>query len=189
MLSVIALTTTLFLPTFAAQNDEQTLNIDPPDSTLIQLACGDSIGVIASLDIHGDVFSSRNIFGQEKFLLISFFTTYCQPCITEFAEFKQLIRQSNDSLVVLLVNTSQESRGSLVVFQEEHNIHEFVIIRDKFERIRQQFGVGDNVPITFLVDPTGHILYAQYGAFPEGRVNEILWQRMTRHKVIQDGSG
>jgi peroxiredoxin len=146
---------------------------DQPSKAMI-LSPGDTLTPIATLDIDGKIFESVRITSKGKFLLISFFTTYCKPCIAEFKDFRKLKSESEGKMEVLLVSVGPDSRDELINFRKEHEIGDFYIIRDRFGLIRSPFGVSDKVPVTFLINPSGLVCHAQLGAFPGGNAADIL---------------
>ncbi|MDP8240111.1 MAG: TlpA disulfide reductase family protein [Candidatus Hatepunaea meridiana] len=147
---------------------------DKGETDEVVLKPGDPMPQITSFDVERVIFESKKIVAADKFLIVSFFTTYCEPCIAEFPEFKKMKTEMGDKLEVLLISVGQDSRDELKRFREQHNIPDFRIVRDKYSSVRKPFGVSDKVPVTFLFDPKGKVLYAQYGAFTDGKVYDVL---------------
>lgn len=120
---------------------------------------------IALFDIHGNRFDSAERL-EERYLLYSFFATYCEPCIREFSGFKKLLDTHSQLLEVILIDVGQDSREELKKFQLTHHLDEMTLLRDRFSLMRKEFGVDNRVPVTFLVDPSGRIILIQKGTFP-----------------------
>lgn len=135
------------------------------DSEPVRLKPGDKAPKVVTCDIYGKIFNSEKFQG-EKMLLISFFGTYCKPCIAEFSELKQLYRQYRNKLVIVLVNEGMDSRQILKEFRMNHDIIDFIMLRDRFKHIAEPFGVN-SVPVTILVGLDGRVIHAHYGAFNE----------------------
>ena len=142
------------------------------EGELPQLYIGDEAPKLVSFDIFGATFNSDELLG-EKLLLISFFGTYCKPCITEFPEIIKLHNEFKSSLTVVMVNKGQEGREELKRFQNEHSLNDFFIVRDRFNKIGDPYSVKA-VPVTILVGKNGKVLFAQYGAFEEGKLYKTL---------------
>ncbi len=138
------------------------------------LCVGDSLPHINMFDLYGNGFDSHKLLAQGKHIIVSFFTTYCKPCIDEFPDFKRIVKDSNGSVLVLMVNVGQDDRNQLKTFCRTHELINFTVIRDKYGYIRKPFGIDEKVPVTFLSDPNGIIIHAQYGSFPETNVWETL---------------
>ena len=142
------------------------------DSLLVHLKVGDEAPPIVSPDLFGQKFSSNSIIG-EKYLLVSFMGTYCQPCIKEFPELKQLHAKHKDKLSILMVNKGKEDRNDLKKFVIKHELSDFQLVRDRFGKISEPYGVS-LVPVTILTNLQGKVVYAQYGAFKEGELFKTL---------------
>lgn len=142
------------------------------DSTKSVLEVGSPCPRLAVFDIYGERFDNADRIGK-KFLLVNFFGTYCIPCIREFPEFIKLLELYENRVDLILVNVGQDSREDLKRFQLKHKIEKAIILRDRFSLMQNEFGV-DNVPVTFLVDPGGVVIYSQYGTFPDEKPLKVL---------------
>ena len=163
MKQVFLLAFSIFLASFSvfAEEDE-----------LPKLRVGDEAPKLVSFDIFGDTFNSDELLG-EKLILVSFFGTYCKPCIAEFPEIIEIYKKHEQSLRVVMVNKGMEGRDQLKVFQNDHGLDEFIILRDRFGKIGDPYGVNA-VPVTTLIGKDGKILFTQYGAFQEGELVKTL---------------
>lgn len=128
---------------------------------------------LAMFDINNYRFDSAERLGS-KYVLYSFFATYCEPCIREFKDFSKLLDAFPQNLDIILINVGQEGREELKRFQMKHQLENMILVRDRFNMIRDEFGVDDYVPVTFLVDPDGKIIYVQDGTFPDEKSFEII---------------
>ncbi len=172
MIRIVLLAVVFWASVACAQTVEEA--VPPPAAeTPTPLEVGAESPRLAVFDIYGERFDSAEQLGK-RFIIYNFFTTYCQPCIREFAGFRELARRFGDRLVVVLINTGQDERGVLKLFQRDHHMDAAVMVRDRFGLIRKEFGIGDLVPVTFLVDPEGKIVCVQLGAFPDGNPLDVL---------------
>ena len=128
---------------------------------------------LALFDIHGQRFDSAERLGK-RYVLYSLFTTYCDPCIREFTGFIRLLDTHPQALEVILIDVGQDSREALKQFQLSHRLDRMTLLRDRFGLIREEFGVDDRVPVTFLVDPSGKIIFIQKGTFPDEKPFEVI---------------
>ena len=142
------------------------------EKQLTRLKIGDSAPQLVSFDIFGATINSKEWAGQ-KLWLISFFGTYCKPCIAEFPDLNTLYGQFKDKMAVVMINKGKEDREELKKFRSQYNLMDFYMIRDRFGVIGDPFGV-DAVPVTILVGKNGKVLFAQYGAFEKDKLVSIL---------------
>jgi len=127
---------------------------------------GTQLPAIVCMSVDEKSFDSRTILAEGKYLIVTFFTTYCQPCIKEFPSFLKIKQEAGNNVEILLVSVGQDSRDDLKRFRLKHNIPGFEMVRDKYSTIRQPFGVTDKVPVTFMANPKGEVIFSQFGAFP-----------------------
>ena len=137
-----------------------------------RLQPGNDAPKLVSFDVFGKIFNSRELLGK-KLLLIDFFGTYCRPCIAEFPEVRELYKKFADHLEVVMVNKGREDREELKQFRYEYKLMDFWMLRDCYGIIGNPYGV-DFVPVIILISKEGKVLYAQYGAFGEGKLLTTL---------------
>lgn len=105
-----------------------------------------------------------------KFVLINFWATWCDPCVSEFAElqkFIQIYKKRPFEVVTVSINTPDEKRGVLSFLQEQHAITKNLLFNfnDPAEGI-SAFGTdwSGGVPYTVFLSPEGEVLYRTQGA-------------------------
>ena len=163
MKQVFLLAFSIFLGSFSVLAEEEELP---------KLRIGDEAPKLVSFDIFGDTFNSDELRG-DKLILVSFFGTYCRPCIAEFPEIIEIYKKHRGYLQVVMVNKGMEGRDQLKVFQNDHGLDDFTILRDRFGKIGDPYGVNA-VPVTIIIGKDRKILLAQYGAFKKGELVKTL---------------
>ena len=148
------------------------ISVFAQEGNLVKLEIGDEAPQLVTFDIYEDIFNSNEIL-SEKMLLVSFFGTYCRPCIAEFPEIIRLYSQYSKDLTVVMVNKGMEGRDELKQFQNKHNLNNFTVVRDRFGNIGDPYGVRA-VPVTILIGKSGKVLYVKYGTFENGTLYRTL---------------
>ena len=91
-----------------------------------------------------------------KFLLLNFWATWCSPCLREMPDLDEVYKiLGPDRLAVLAVSMGEEiERVRKFVKKWEYS---FPIMADPKMEITRLYGVR-NIPVTYLVDPSGVII-------------------------------
>lgn len=103
---------------------------------------------------------------EGKVLLISFFATWCPPCIEEIPTFKHLQKKYKDkgfSIVALSVDQGGPSVVAKLV--KKKNIKYPVLMADN--ETMQNFGGVYGVPVSFLVNKEGNVVKKYPGYVPK----------------------
>ena len=105
-----------------------------------------------------------------KFRLVSFWATWCAPCLAEFDEFvtiNRMYRHRDFELVTVSVN-EPDDRDSVLAFltkQQASNRNLILASRDR-EALLDAFEPdwSGAVPYTVLIDPEGRIVHSEVGS-------------------------
>ncbi len=123
-------------------------------------------------DLNGDPKSLADYKG--KALVINFWGTFCEPCVTEMPEFqRQYEKWKDEGLVIVAINLS-ENTLTVNNFVKSMNLT-YPILRDSGRKTERKFGVRQ-YPTTFFVKPDGNIMEI----FPGGMTEDMIEQRVTR---------
>lgn len=112
-----------------------------------------------------------------KVLLISFFATFCPPCVQEVPVFNKLQREYS-GVGFSVVGLSVDNLGPAVVekFIEKHKIEYPVVMADR--KTAMDFGGVAVIPTGFLVDKNGNVVrrYTGYVSHKtlENHINDLL---------------
>jgi thiol-disulfide isomerase/thioredoxin len=115
---------------------------------------------IEGIDLAGNPIKLSDLRG--KFVIINFWATYCEPCITEWPQFDRLAKRLGDRDDIAIIAVS--------IDPEEKDIHPFLeqmslletdvgVIWDRTTEVHRQFG-SENIPDTFFVDEQGRLVQA-----------------------------
>ena len=97
-----------------------------------------------------------------KFVVINFWATFCEPCITEWPQVERLAERVADreDIVVLAISIDPE-RDPIEPFLEQMALTdtEVQVLWDPTESVHNAFGTT-NIPDTYFVDEEGQIVHA-----------------------------
>ena len=91
-----------------------------------------------------------------KFLILNFWATWCSPCLKEMPDLDQVYQSLGPDKLVVLAVSMGESRERVRKFLKKRN-YSFPVMTDPEMEITRLYGVR-NIPITYLVDPSGVII-------------------------------
>lgn len=114
--------------------------------------------------VDGADVDSRTFAG--KVLLISFFATWCPPCIEEISTFIELqTNYEGDGFSVVALSVDQGGSEAVATLVEKKNINYPVLMAD--EETMESFGGVYGVPVSFLVNMEGNVVKKYPGYVPE----------------------
>jgi len=120
-------------------------------------------------DLKGKTVNTKSIIENDgKPVLISFFATYCKPCIKELSAFNDEYEDWIDEtgVKIIAISTDNTRSSSNVAPFVNARGWEFDIYLDANGDFKRAMNVG-NVPHTFLLDGNGKIVW-QHTAYLEG---------------------
>jgi len=111
-------------------------------------------------DLQGNVVRSQDLRG--KFLVVNFWATWCEPCITEWPEIDKLAQRlvGRDDVLVLAISVDQE-RPEVPAFLEKMALTDTPVhvLWDPEQKLHGRFGTS-KLPDTYFVSPGGELLDA-----------------------------
>ncbi|MBI1305869.1 MAG: redoxin domain-containing protein [Bacteroidetes bacterium] len=140
-------------------------------------------------DINGKNVDFSSYGSNGKITIISFWATWCKPCIKELRNMNDLLEEWEEKYNVELVAVSlDDSRNSQQVkpFATGQG-WSFDILLDPNQELQRAMNVT-NPPVTFLVDSTGAIVYTHTG-YLEGDEYELEEHIQAAAGVTNSGSG
>lgn len=105
-------------------------------------------------DLDGTMVSLRQLRGRP--VLVSFFATWCPPCVEEAPSLDALARQMGEKAKVLIVSVD-EDREALEKFYAKGTAA--TVLRDETQKVAASFGTS-KFPESFLFDAGGKLRYA-----------------------------
>jgi thiol-disulfide isomerase/thioredoxin len=95
-------------------------------------------------------------------LVVNFWATWCEPCITEWPQLDQLAKRLGDRDDVLILAVSIDNElGPIRPFLEQMSLleTEVGVVWDPTQEIHQAYG-SEKIPDTFFVDEHGRLVQA-----------------------------
>ena len=124
-------------------------NIKVESGTGVPLECLGGGSAIAADSIRGPA-------------LINVWGTWCQPCKQELPHLAHFLAKYGDQVDLVGIAVEEKSMESVRKFVQSHGIS-WPILYDATGATRGKFGMG--VPVTWLVDESGTVVYKKYGPF------------------------
>jgi peroxiredoxin len=105
-------------------------------------------------DLAGKKVSLRSLLGRP--VLVSFFATWCPPCVEEAPSLEDLARRLGDKATVAVVSVD-EDLDALKKFYAKGS--QTTVVRDESRKVPESFGTS-KFPESFLLDGSGKVRYA-----------------------------
>ncbi|HVU11613.1 MAG TPA: TlpA disulfide reductase family protein [Phototrophicaceae bacterium] len=108
-----------------------------------------------------------------RIVFLNFWATWCTPCQKELPALEQFQAQQSANGAVVLALDVKESPDQVKGFLSEYSISGLNILLDSSADVANTYGVF-NLPVTFVIDPTGMIRYPHYGAMTVDDLNSYI---------------
>lgn len=140
---IFFITTNMF-----AQNSEQNQGREAPNFKLQNL--------------NGNYVELNDFTGKGP-VLLSFWATWCKPCLEELAEYKKLYKEYEPKgLKILAISTDNEKTVAKVKPFVRSKGFPFIILLDTNSDVARQY-YANPIPYTVLIDDKGKIVYSHLG--------------------------
>jgi len=114
--------------------------------------------------VDGKAVDSRSFSG--KVLLVSFFATWCPPCVEEIPTFIDLQNNyAKDGFSVVALSVDQGSPAVVAKLIEKRKINYPVLMAD--DETMENFGGVYGIPVSFLVNMEGNVVKKYPGYVPK----------------------
>ncbi len=146
----------------------------------------DKLPAIKIKDLNGNIIDAASLSNDGKPMVISFWATWCKPCIRELNAINdQYIDWQDETGVKLVAISIDDSRNSAKVkpFITGQG-WEYPVYLDENSELRRALNVN-NIPHTFLLDGQGHIVWQHNGYIPgdEDHLYELINQVVEGKKI------
>ena len=132
----------------------------PTDSTKSKQSLPD----LVLKDINGNNINIKTYGSNGKITIISFWATWCKPCIKELKNVDALLEEWTEKYNVELVAVSMDNARNAIKVKPTvtGNGWEFDVLLDPNGDLARVLNVT-NPPVTFLIDQNGNIVYTHTG--------------------------
>lgn len=160
--------------TFAAQNHGIMKRIII--SLLLSLMVGQCMAVLPDVtlrDIDGNSVSIASLSNTGKPVIISFFATWCKPCMRELAAMNEVYAdwQEETGVEMYIVSVDQAQDSHKVKPLVNGNGWEYHVLLDPNGTFKRAMNV-QSIPHLFVIDSKGKIVYNHVG-YSEGDEQEV----------------
>ena len=137
----------------------------------------------ALAEIHTDGFALPTVDGpplglaslRGKVVIVTFFATWCFPCVAEVEPLKHLAARHPHDLAIVAVGMDLEGSQVLKPYRDAMTIPYAVLVADADTREgHSPFGPIRELPSTFIIDPQGHVQSAFAGVAPEALLEQMV---------------
>jgi peroxiredoxin len=154
--------------------------------SLANTSSNGSLPDIKIKDLNGNLISASTLSNNGKPMVISFWATWCKPCVRELNTINDLIVDWEEETGVKVVAVSiDDSRQSARVrpFVTSQG-WEYEVYLDENGELKRAMNVN-NIPHTFLVNGKGEIVWEHNGYFPgdEDHLYELI-QKVAKGEAI-----
>jgi peroxiredoxin len=131
-----------------AQNEEEITGKKAPNFKLINL--------------DGKYVELNSVTGNGP-ILLSFWATWCKPCLEEMAEYNKIYEQFSDSgFVMFAISTDTEKSIAKVKPYIKSKDYKFPVLLDTNSEAARKY-YAQQMPYSVLIDKNGNIVYSHLG--------------------------
>lgn len=124
---------------------------------------------IATFDLDGNKVFLEKFKGKP--ILVNFWSSTCGMCLIELKSFEKLAAQHPEKIQLLAINIDGENSDTRKVV--EKNKLNLPIVKDQLKITAERYQLV-GTPTSFLIDPTGKILYKFEGLIPDKTLQQLF---------------
>jgi len=128
-------------------------------------------------DLDGNYLSYKDVLGEHKIIIVSYFATWCAPCKRTLPIIEKAV-QSNEHVTGVYIAV-EDDPDAVRQFAKELNLQTPIIL-DKFQKIANRHGVAEGkqvtLPRTFILDEKGivRVIFIEEGDDFSKRLSKII---------------
>lgn len=136
-------------------------------------AFGKQVFLFKGETLKGNSFHLEEALKTRKFIFLSFWASWCGPCLKELKQVSEGLRQNTSlPLEIVSVNVDTPEQKTVVKSLTRQFGFDFHIVLDPTMSILSQFKSDQALPLSYLVSPDGKILKT-YNAYDEKIFEEV----------------
>ena len=126
-------------------------------------------------DVNGNTVNTAELSNDGKPMVVSFFATWCKPCMRELKAIHEVLPDWEDETGVRIIAVSideAQNEQKVKPLVEGKGWSEYQVLLDPNGEFKRQLGVND-IPHVFVVDGKGNITWNHQG-YVDGGEEDIL---------------
>ena len=125
-------------------------------------------------DINGKTVDTAKLSNDGKPIIISFFATWCHPCLRELSNISEVYEDWQDETGVKLIAVSIDQAQNIHKVKPlvDQNEWEYDVLLDPNSDLLKALG-GQMIPFVVVVDGNGNIV-AKHSGYTDGAENELI---------------
>lgn len=131
-------------------------------------------------DLDGNHQELNNLIGKGP-VLLSFWATWCKPCMEEISEYNKIYKDYEDKgFRLIAISTDNEKTVAKVKPFIKSKNYNFMVLLDTNSDVARKY-YAQQIPYTVLIDKSGNIIYTHLGYMrgDEKKVRELVEQQIS----------
>jgi peroxiredoxin len=153
-------------------------SLDAPKMPFLLHARGEPAPAFSLPDLRGRSVALNNFRGKP--VLLTFWASWCRPCVAEANLFDRLNQEMGTRLAVLGLDLDDDPEELQHFLKIQPLSYPILIAGDFLSPIPRAYDLVGTLPLTIIIDPHGYIVYLQSGFSPSGplesRVRSLVTQ-------------
>ncbi|MBU1022823.1 TlpA family protein disulfide reductase [bacterium] len=113
-------------------------------------------------------------FKDKKAVVISFWATWCEPCLLELPNLQKFYEKYSDSVEVIAISEDAKNHRKLVENKVKELGLTFPIAMDSEKKLQKKIYFSRQIPYLIMIDKEGNVLKLQQGSpHPEKLIEEL----------------